>query len=41
MVRGSGVKFIAVGAAHLVGPDSVQIALKRLGVEVERVKTAN
>jgi uncharacterized protein YbaP (TraB family) len=41
MVNGSGVKFIAVGAAHLVGPDSVQIALKRLGVEVERVKTAN
>jgi uncharacterized protein len=41
MVKGSGVKFIAVGAAHLVGPDSVLIALKRLGVEVERVKTAN
>ena len=41
MVKGSGVKFIAVGAAHLAGPDSLQIALKRLGVELARVNTAN
>jgi uncharacterized protein len=40
MVEGSGVKFIAVGAAHLAGPDSLQIALKRRGVEVERVNAA-
>ena len=41
MVNGSGVKFIAVGAFHLAGPDSLQMALKRRGIEVERVGTAN
>ena len=41
MLKGSGVKFIAVGAAHLAGPDSLQSALKRRGVEVERVRTAH
>jgi len=41
MIKGSGVKFIAVGAFHLAGPDSLQAALKRRGVEVERVGTAN
>jgi uncharacterized protein YbaP (TraB family) len=41
MLKGSGVKFIAVGAAHLVGPDSVQTALKRRGVDVERVRAAH
>ncbi len=40
MVEGSGVRFIAVGAAHLAGPDSVLMALKRRGIEVERVGKA-
>lgn len=35
MLDGSGVVFIAVGAAHLAGPDSVQAQLTRLGVTVE------
>lgn len=33
---GKGVAFVAVGAAHLVGKDSVQSQLERLGVKVER-----
>ena len=33
---GSGVSFVAVGAGHLVGPDSVQELLKKRGVKVER-----
>jgi uncharacterized protein len=37
MSNDSGVKFIAVGAAHLAGPDSVQNALARRGVRVDRV----
>jgi len=37
MLNGSGVTFIAVGAAHLAGPDSVQNALARRGVRVDRV----
>lgn len=37
MLRTSGVRFIAVGAGHLAGPDSVQEMLKRRGVAVERV----
>ncbi|MGO8914521.1 MAG: TraB/GumN family protein [Stellaceae bacterium] len=41
MLGGSGVTFIAVGAAHLAGPDSVQAALKRRGIAVERVSAAN
>ena len=41
MLQGSGVKFIAVGAAHLAGPDSVQAALERQGVAVERVAATN
>jgi uncharacterized protein len=40
MLRGSGVTFVAVGAAHLAGPDSVQAALERQGIAVERVGTA-
>lgn len=33
---GKGVSFIAVGAAHLAGPDSVQALLQKKGVKVER-----
>jgi uncharacterized protein YbaP (TraB family) len=35
-LAGHGVSFIAVGAAHLAGPDSVQAELEKLGVKVER-----
>lgn len=31
-----GVSFIAVGAGHLAGPDSVQVQLKRLGIDVRQ-----
>ena len=37
MLEGSGTVFIAVGAAHLAGGDSVQAMLDRRGVEVERI----
>jgi uncharacterized protein len=33
-----GVSFIAVGAGHLAGPDSVQAQLRKLGVEATRVE---
>ncbi|WP_243047410.1 TraB/GumN family protein [Dyella sp. RRB7] len=33
-----GVSFIAVGAGHLAGPDSVQAQLRKLGVETTQVK---
>jgi uncharacterized protein YbaP (TraB family) len=36
MLKGSGVQLIAVGAAHLVGPDSVQAQLAKRGIKVER-----
>jgi uncharacterized protein YbaP (TraB family) len=36
-LAGSGVSFVAVGAGHLVGPDSVQAQLKKRGVTVERL----
>jgi uncharacterized protein YbaP (TraB family) len=36
MLNGSGVSFIAVGAAHLVGAESVQNRLKRRGITAER-----
>lgn len=32
-LKGSGVSFVAVGAAHLVGPNSVQERLKARGIE--------
>lgn len=38
MLEGSGVVFIAVGAAHLAGEDSVQVMLARRGVTVERLR---
>ena len=37
-LAGSGVSFVAVGAGHLVGPDSVQAQLKKLGIKAERVE---
>ena len=33
-----GTVFVAVGAGHLAGPDSVQAQLARLGVKAERVR---
>jgi uncharacterized protein YbaP (TraB family) len=36
MLEGSGVSFIAVGAGHLVGPESVQKRLKLRGIVAER-----
>lgn len=35
-MKGSGVSFVAVGAGHLVGPDSVQEYLRRKGIESAR-----
>ncbi|MDB5457393.1 MAG: GumN family protein [Caulobacter sp.] len=37
-LAGSGVSFVAVGAGHLVGPDSVQAQLAKLGIAAERVE---
>ena len=37
LLNGSGTAFIAVGAAHLAGPDSVQVILARRGVRAERI----
>ena len=37
-LAGSGVSFVAVGSGHLVGPDSVQVQLQKLGVMAERVE---
>jgi uncharacterized protein YbaP (TraB family) len=38
LLEGSGTAFIAVGALHLAGDDSVQEILRSRGVEVERVR---
>lgn len=35
-LAGSGVSFVAVGAGHLVGPDSVQVELKKRGINAVR-----
>ncbi|MEO9077670.1 MAG: TraB/GumN family protein [Rhodanobacter sp.] len=34
--REHGTIFIAVGAAHLAGPDSVQMQLNKLGIQAAR-----
>lgn len=36
LLAGEGTFFVAVGAAHLAGPDSVQADLQKMGVTVER-----
>jgi uncharacterized protein YbaP (TraB family) len=36
LLAGSGVQIIAVGAGHLVGPDSLQTQLARHGIKVDR-----
>ena len=36
ILKGSGVQQIAVGAAHLAGPDSLQVQLAKRGIKVER-----
>jgi uncharacterized protein YbaP (TraB family) len=38
MLKGSGVTFIAVGAGHLIGPDSVLAMLKEKGVASQRLQ---
>lgn len=38
MLKGKGTIFIAVGAGHLIGPDSVIAMLDARGIEVERVQ---
>lgn len=38
ILAGSGTQFIAVGAAHLVGPDSVQAQLQGRGVKSKRIQ---
>lgn len=40
-MAGSGVDFVAVGTAHLVGPDSVQDMLRARGFRVERVRATS
>ena len=36
ILKGSGVQQIAVGAAHLAGPDSIQVQLEKRGIKTER-----
>lgn len=38
LLKADGTNFVAVGTAHLVGTDSVQSQLTRLGYQVERVQ---
>lgn len=38
ILKGAGTSFIAVGAAHLIGPDSVLAMLKAKGIGSERVQ---
>lgn len=37
LLKQPGTAFVAVGAAHLAGPDSVQAQLAKLGIDTERV----
>jgi uncharacterized protein YbaP (TraB family) len=37
-LAGSGVSFVAVGAGHLAGPDSLQVQLKAFGIKAKPVK---
>lgn len=37
-LAGKGVSFVAVGSGHLVGPDSVQAQLAKLGIKTDRVE---
>ena len=37
LLKGDGTIFVAIGAGHLAGPDSVQAQLAKLGTETERV----
>ena len=37
-LAGSGVSFVAVGAGHLAGPDSLQVQLKALGIRAKPVR---
>jgi len=37
-LAGSGVSFVAVGSGHLVGPDSVQVQLAKLGIQAQRIE---
>jgi uncharacterized protein YbaP (TraB family) len=37
LLKHSGTVFVAVGAGHLAGPDSVQAQLRKLGVATQRV----
>lgn len=34
----SGTSFVAVGAAHLVGPDAIQIMLEKRGYKIEKIQ---
>lgn len=36
LLKAPGTVFVAVGAAHLAGPDSVQMRLQKAGIEVDR-----
>ncbi|HLI20464.1 MAG TPA: TraB/GumN family protein [Stellaceae bacterium] len=40
MLKKPGVRFVAVGAGHLTGPDSVQAKLEQRGIQVEAVSGA-
>lgn len=37
LLKGAGTIFVAIGAGHLAGPDSVQAQLAKLGTKTERV----
>lgn len=37
-LRQPGISFVAVGAGHLAGPDSLQEQLRKLGIECTRIK---